>query len=447
MTRCMLGLEDGTVFSGESFGAAGTASGEVVFNTAMTGYQEILTDPSYCGQIVTMTAPLIGNYGVNLDDVESNGQHLSGFVVREASRMYSNHRATDALSGFLKAAGVVGLSGVDTRSLTKRLRERGALRGVISTEVLDPAALVSQAQSIPAMTGQNLVRRVMPDGEELWGSGQQSAVSSQHSALSGQRLLVRESRLPLTSAAAAVKGLAPPSAGIPSRETGRAQGPQERIPASSGDERGFSSQRIADATERGQVAGTAAGRSLSVVAVDCGIKRNILKSLVSAGCSVRVVPGSMSAEAILERKPDGILVGNGPGDPAAVEDTVTTLRGLIGRAPIFGICLGHQLLALALGAKTYKLKFGHHGANHPVLNLDTSRVEITSQNHGFAVDEASLQRVGGRPTHKSLYDGSLEGFACEDMRLFAVQYHPEASPGPHDSGYLFDAFVGLMNRR
>lgn len=361
MKRCALGLENGTVFFGQSFGATGTAFGEVVFNTAMTGYQEILTDPSYCGQIVTMTAPLIGNYGVNREDVESAGQHLSGFVIRELSRRHSNQRATDDLATYLESAGVIGIADVDTRALTKCLRERGALRGIISTEISDPRELVTRANATPEMTGLNLVQQVSPEGETTWSSND--------------------------------------------RDDG-----------------------------------------LNVIALDCGIKRNILNQLTTAGCSVSVVPGNTSAETILDRHPDGVLVGNGPGDPAAVTETVTTLRNLIGKVPIFGICLGHQMLALALGAKTYKLKFGHHGANHPVLNLDTGRVEITSQNHGFAVDKASLEQVGGRATHTNLYDHSLEGFASPKNRLFAVQYHPEAAPGPHDSGYLFDSFVELMRQ-
>ena len=359
--RCALGLEDGTVFVGHGFGSEGTATGEVVFNTALTGYQEILTDPSYCGQIVTMTTPLIGNYGVNAADSESAGQHLSGFVVREVARLHSNHRASGALDDFLRAAGVIGLAEIDTRALTKRLRTRGALRGVISTEIDDPVALVERARAAPEMVGRNLANRVMSADASDW-------------------------------------------------------------PCEEGASR------------------------LTVVALDCGIKHNILKQLNAAGCSVRVLPGDSSVEAILQNKPDGILVGNGPGDPAAVTQTVSTLRELVGQVPIFGICLGHQMLALALGARTYKLKFGHHGANHPVLNLDSRRVEITSQNHGFAVDRESLEQAGGRATHISLYDNSLEGFSCADKRLFAVQYHPEAAPGPHDSDYLFGQFVALMRR-
>jgi carbamoyl-phosphate synthase small subunit len=350
-------LEDGSVFVGQGFGATGTAVGEVVFNTAMTGYQEILTDPSYCGQIVTMTAPLIGNYGINQDDAESRGQHLSGFVVKELSRRVSNQRSNGDLDAYLRAAKVIGLAGVDTRSLTKRLRERGALRGVISTELSDPAQLVQRAKSAPEMSGQNLVEKVKPKEE-----------------------------------------------------------------------------RTCEAN----------GAALHVVAIDCGIKENILRQLTERGCSVRVVPSGSSAETILSSKPNGILAGNGPGDPAAVTETIQSMRKLIGRVPIFGICLGHQLLSLALGAKTYKLKFGHHGANHPVLNTDTGRVEITSQNHGFAVDIPSLETVGGRVTHINLYDKSLEGFAHLKKRVFAVQYHPEAAPGPHDSKYLFENFVRLM---
>jgi carbamoyl-phosphate synthase small subunit len=356
--RCALGLEDGSIFLGESFGATGTSAGEVVFNTAMTGYQEILTDPSYCGQIVTLTASQVGNYGVNPEDVESRGQHLAGFVIKELSRRVSNQRATLCLDDYLRQAGIIGLTGVDTRALTRRLREQGALRGVLSSEILDPAQLVTRARAISAMTGQNLVEKVMPDGEREY-------------------------------------------------------------------------------TANG-------GGTLHVVAIDCGIKENILRCLTQRGCRVRVVPPGTPSESVLSSRPDGVLAGNGPGDPAAVTETIDHMRRLIGRVPIFGICLGHQLLSLALGAKTYKLKFGHHGANHPVLNVDTGRVEITSQNHGFAVDVPSLEAVGGRVTHVNLYDKSLEGFAHPTQRVFAVQYHPEAAPGPHDSDYLFDHFVRLM---
>ena len=362
-TPCFLALEDGTFFAGHSFGASGTAEGEVVFNTAMTGYQEILTDPSYCGQIVTMTAPLIGNYGINTDDLESNGQHLSGFVIKELSRVFSNHRATGNLSDYLRSAGIIGLCGIDTRALTKRLREQGSLRGVISTEITDPAELVQRARNIPVMAGQNLVRKVMPNGEKIWSATKHLGSSD-----------------------------------------------------------------------------------LRVVALDCGIKHNILRSLAEQGCTVHVVPPTTSAENILEKRPHGVLAGNGPGDPEAVTDAITNLKKLLGKVPIFGICLGHQLLSLALGAKTYKLKFGHHGANHPVLNQDTGQVEITSQNHGFAVEVPSLEAVGGRVTHINLYDKSLEGFAHDKLKVFAVQYHPEAAPGPHDSVYLFDQFIDLMKK-
>ncbi len=406
-SRCYLGLEDGTVFAGEHFGAEGTTTGEVVFNTAMSGYQEILTDPSYCGQIVTMTMPQIGNYGVNKEDVESLPRHeeskagalrstealrspdalrstealrsqdglrsplyLSGFVVKELARRHSNYRATGDLHDYLRGAGVIGLSGVDTRSLTRRLRDRGSLRGVISTEFNDPAALVEMARAVVQMEGLNLVEKVQPTDELRYE----------------------------------------PDVG----QTGDRKAPLRST-------------------------------LHHIVAIDCGIKQNILRELNAAGCSVRVVPPTASVETILQSNPRGLLIGNGPGDPATVTDVIDTLRQLIGRLPIFGICLGHQLLALALGAKTYKLKFGHHGANHPVLNVDNGRVEITSQNHGFAVDIAGLEAVGGRVTHVNLYDRSLEGFAHADKRLFAVQYHPEAAPGPHDSRYLFEQFVAMLH--
>ncbi len=351
---CRLGLEDGSVFTGRGFGASGTAEGEVVFNTAMTGYQEILTDPSYCGQIVTMTAPQIGNYGINQQDAESRGTFLSGFVVKELSRRVSNQRATGDLDSYLRENGVIGLTGIDTRALTRRLRVLGALRGVLTTEMESATEIVARARGLATMDGQNLAVKVMPEGGFLVGD---------------------------------------PSLGR------------------------------------------------AVVALDCGIKSTIVKNIVARGNAVYVLRGDASLGQILELKPAGLLVGNGPGDPAAVSGTIDTLRSVLGRLPVFGICLGQQLLALALGATTYKLKTGHHGANHPVLDRETGRVEITSQNHGFAVDGNSLAAAGARATHVSLYDSSLEGFTHDDLAAFAVQYHPEASPGPHDSSYLFERFA------
>jgi carbamoyl-phosphate synthase small subunit len=367
MTRCVLAFEDGTVFTGKSFGAAGTASGEAVFHTGMTGYQEVLTDPSYTGQIVTMTYPLIGNYGVNVADAESSRVHLSGFVVKEPPTLHSNHRASQSLPDYLAERGVIGLCGVDTRAVTRTLRDHGALRAVISTEIGDADELVERARAIPLMAGQNLAARV---------AGHAASFASDASNL---------------------------SPGI--------------------------------------------GRRKRVVVLDCGVKFNILRSLTARGCDVTVLSGMTSAGAVLDESPDGVLVGNGPGDPEPVSETIDTLKGLIGRIPIFGICLGHQLLACALGAETYKLKFGHHGANHPVRNIATGRVEITSQNHGFAVETLSLERAGARPTHINLNDQSLEGFAHKDLPVFAVQYHPEAAPGPRDAAYLFDAFDRLIETK
>ncbi len=366
---CKLALEDGTVFRGTAFGADGTHDGEVCFNTSMAGYQEILTDPSYAGQIVTMTYPLIGNYGINLEDVESRGPQVEGFVVKELARRQSNFRATSSLDNYLRQNGIVAIQGVDTRAITRKLRIEGAMRGSISTEVLDDAALVARARIWPGLVGRDLVKGVAPREAFEW-------------------------------------------------------------------DRGFESSFAMDARRR---EGTH-----TVVALDCGMKQNILRNLVETGCKVTVLPPTTPPRAILERKPDGVFVSNGPGDPAAVSYAIDALRGLIGKVPIFGICLGHQLLGLALGAKTYKLKFGHRGGNQPVINLATRRVEITSQNHGFAVDTDSLVKVGGVPTHQNLNDATLEGFSHRDQPIFSVQYHPEASPGPHDATYLFDCFIDMM---
>jgi len=363
---CKLALEDGCIFTGLSVGASGTHTGEVVFNTAMTGYQEIFTDPSYCGQIVTMTFPLLGNYGTNTEDFESAHPHLAGVVLREVPRNPSSYRATQSLHEFLSERGIVGLAGIDTRALTRRTRIHGALRGVISTEVSDDLALVEMARASQPLTGVNLVQAVAPKESTPW-----------------------------------TQGLWHPAGGEGAPESVRCH----------------------------------------VVALDCGIKREILRHLVQCGCKVTVAPAETAPEIIRDLKPNGLLVGNGPGDPAAVTESIRTLTQLMGKVPMLGICLGHQLLSLALGAKTYKLKFGHHGANLPVINQQTGRVEITSQNHGFAVDAESLERVGGTVTHVNLNDGTLEGFLHRDHGIIAVQYHPEASPGPHDARGMFRRFV------
>ena len=379
MPRAALALEDGTVYVGESFGAAGTVSGEVCFNTSMTGYQEILTDPSYRGQILCMTAPQIGNYGVNAADVESDRLQMAGFVVREASRVASNFTATGGLGDYLARAGVVGLAGIDTRALVRRLRIRGAMTGVLSSEVLDPATLVGMAQSAPALVGRDLVREVMPQRPDEW-----------------LEPLAEEAR-PLRQPAAG--GILP--------------------------------------------AAVARGPAKHVVALDYGMKWNIARHLASQGCRVTVLPGKATAAEVLALAPDGVFLLNGPGDPEVLGYCVETVRGLVGKVPIFGICLGHQLLALACGAKTFKLKFGHRGANQPVMDLSTGQVEITSQNHGFAVDEATLPAVL-EVTHRNLNDGTIEGLRHTTAPAASVQYHPEAAAGPHDSAYLFDRFRAML---
>jgi carbamoyl-phosphate synthase small subunit len=402
---CKLALEDGTVFTGQAFGADGTHDGEVCFNTSMAGYQEILTDPSYAGQIVTMTYPLIGNYGVNVEDTESRHPQVEGFVIKELARRPSNFRATMSLDDYLTQHGVVAVQGVDTRAITRKLRIDGAMRGSISTEVLDDAALVERARAWPGLVGRDLVQTVAPREPSRWERGFESPFAIDRPG--------RSTRVPPAGWSGSA-GARIPSRTSPSPVSGCGTG----VPPVSG--------------------------RYNVVALDCGMKHNILRNLVETGCDVTVLPPDTPAHAILERKPDGVFVSNGPGDPEPVHYAIETLRGLAGKVPIFGICLGHQLLGLAMGAKTYKLKFGHRGGNQPVINLATRRVEITSQNHGFAVDTDSLVKVGGVPTHQNLNDGTLEGFSHRDQPIFSVQYHPEASPGPHDATYLFDCFIDMI---
>ncbi|HYO10065.1 MAG TPA: glutamine-hydrolyzing carbamoyl-phosphate synthase small subunit [Tepidisphaeraceae bacterium] len=366
-----LALEDGTVFTGRGFGAVGTTEGEVVFNTSMTGYQEILTDPSYAGQIVTMTYPLIGNYGINREDVESRKAQVAGFIIKELAPAYSNYRADTSLDEYLRANHIVGIEGIDTRALVRKLRINGAMNGVLSTEIADDATLLDRARKVRDMSGADLVCGVKPDKAYEWDEDQ------------------------------GIWGL----------------GKVER------------------------------GDGLHVVALDCGAKHNILRNLTERGIRVTVLPPETPADEILKHNPDGLFVSNGPGDPAAVDYAIRSLKQTAGKVPTFGICLGHQLLGLALGATTYKLKFGHRGGNQPVKNLDTGRVEITSQNHGFAVDKQSLEAAGGVVTHLNLNDDTVEGFRHKSLPLFSVQYHPEASPGPHDAAYLFDAFVEMMKSK
>ena len=373
--RAYLVLADGTVFEGEPFGARAVTTGEAVFTTTMTGYQEVLTDPSYTGQLVVMTAPEIGNTGVNAADAESvDGRpHVAGFVLRDASPLASNWRSEQTLDAYLAQHGIVAITGVDTRKLTRHLRDHGSQNGAIGPGPVE--ALLARAKAAPDMSGLDLVEKVTPAASYTFTEGRGSwRVSDPHA---------------------------------PSTTTTKA-------------------------------------REHHVVAIDYGVKKNILRCLVDAGCKVTVVPARTSAADILALAPDGVFLSNGPGDPAAVGYAVETLRGLLGKTPIFGICLGHQLLALALGGKTYKLKFGHRGANQPVKDLATGRIEITTQNHGFCVDLASLPK-NVESTHVHLNDGTSEGLAAKDLKAFSVQYHPEAAAGPHDSLYLFDRFTALMS--
>jgi len=384
--KAVLALEDGKVFEGWSFGAPGEHSGEVVFNTSMTGYQEVLTDPSYKGQIVTMTYPLIGNYGVNEEDLESTRPHVEGFVVKEHCPFPSNWRSQGSLSDFLSRFGIVGIEGVDTRALTKHLRTAGAMRGIISTEDLNASSLIDKARTSPLMAGSDWVRAVTCEAPYEWGFGEEQE----------------------------------------NRGRGTGLGLWE--------------------WGRGQVIPPTVQMEYRVVAMDFGMKHNIIRHLASRGSQVLVVPAKTRAEEILGMNPHGIFLSNGPGDPAALPSIMETVRQLLGKRPIFGICLGHQLLGLAMGGKTYKLKFGHRGANQPVKNLINGKVEITVQNHGFCVDSESLPPGQVQITHINLNDQSLEGMRHRWLPIFSVQYHPEASAGPHDASYLFDEFITLMDK-
>ncbi|MCK9172687.1 MAG: glutamine-hydrolyzing carbamoyl-phosphate synthase small subunit [Desulfuromonas sp.] len=367
--KALLALADGTVFAGSSIGAVGEATGEVVFNTSMTGYQEILTDPSYHGEIVTMTYPQIGNTGINLEDVESSHPHLAGFVVKECCQQPSNWRSCQTLDAYLKEKGIVGIEGIDTRALVRHIRSRGAQTGIISSVDLDPERLIEKARQAPGLIGRDLIREVTTAAPYRW----------------------RETPWLLESGYG-----------------------QQQEPA-----------------------------RFRVVAYDFGIKRNILRLLAAAGCDLTVVPATTSAAEVLALRPDGVFLSNGPGDPAPLTYAQQAIAELLGKVPLFGICLGHQLLAIALGGSTYKLKFGHRGGNQPVRQQDSGRVEITSQNHGFAVAADSLPEEV-RITHINLNDNTVEGLEHPRLAAFSVQYHPEASPGPHDARYLFGRFTALM---
>jgi carbamoyl-phosphate synthase small subunit len=376
--EAILALEDGRVWRGRGFGAQTDVVGEVVFNTSITGYQEILTDPSYCGQIVTMTYPLIGNYGVNIEDIESRKIFAEGFVVRELSRTVSNWRSGESLDEYLKKQNIPGISDIDTRSLVRHIRERGSMRGCLSTMQSSEEVVVAKARSAPEMIGLDLATVVSCKEPYVW-------TDSQGSAYGAPRLI-----------------FSPDAAKESIIET-----------------------------------------RFHVVAYDFGLKYNSLRSLATLGCRVTVVPAQTSAEDIMALKPDGIWLSNGPGDPEPLTGVIANLKKLIGRYPIFGICLGHQLMGLAVGGKTYKLPFGHHGGNQPVKDLTTGRVEITAQNHGFAVDADSLP-ADCEVTHINLNDNTVEGLRHKNYPVFSVQYHPEAAPGPHDASYLFTRFINLM---
>jgi carbamoyl-phosphate synthase small subunit len=375
----LLALEDGRIFPCRSFTGPGETSGEVVFNTSMSGYQEVLTDPSYSGQMVTMTYPLIGNYGVNTEDVESNQIQVAAFIIREYQQFPSNYRSTGLLADYLKDQNILGVDQLDTRALTRHIRTAGAMRAVLSTQAQDPQKLIQQAQQTPSMQGQNLASVVSTRTPYAWQNNQQVLIDTHIDQLGPQIWQTNTTKH-------------------------------------------------------------------KVIAFDFGIKYNIIRWLEEAGCEVIVVPATTPATVVKAMQPDGIFLSNGPGDPEPVTDAIATIRELLEYRPIFGICLGIQILSLALGGQTYKLKFGHRGINQPVKNLASGRIEITSQNHGFAVDMNSLKNVNAEITHVNLNDNTVEGFKHRQLPIFAVQYHPEASPGPHDAKYLFKEFATEMAR-
>ena len=369
--KALLVLADGKIYEGEHFGSEGEVEAEIVFNTSMSGYQEIITDPSYCGQMVVMTYPLIGNYGVNPEDFESDRPHLSGFIIKELSKVQSNWRSRGSLEEFLKETNVFGIQGIDTRALTRRIREKGAQQAILSTDTSDPQRLIEKVRKSPGLIGRDLVKEVTCKNAYDWNE-------SEWTIQSGKTKL----------------------------------------------------KEVKD-------------RPYNVLVYDFGVKRNILRKLTRAGCKVRVVPANLPADEVLATRPDGIFLSNGPGDPAAVPYAIDNVKTILGKVPVFGICLGHQILSLALNGKTYKLRFGHHGGNQPVLDVKSGKIEITSQNHGFAVEQNSFDSDVDI-TFLNLNDDTVEGIQHKSWPVFSVQYHPEASPGPHDSEHLFDKFVNLM---
>jgi carbamoyl-phosphate synthase small subunit len=414
-----LALEDGTIFTGIAFGATGEVDGEVCFNTSMTGYQEILTDPSYRGQIVCMTYPEIGNYGVNADDLESPKPHLAGFIVRQWSRRASNFRSQERLDEYLLRHGIPGIAGIDTRALVRRLRVGGAMKGILSHVDLNDQNLVAKAKASPGLVGRDLVREVVPSQPRVWDQKLHELARPNGKIAPGMPC-------------------AQPSVGMETNGIVDTESNGSMATGSSG----HGTRALSDSAHL-----TTDHRSpttdLHVVALDYGMKWNIARHLADMGCRVTILPGTARAAEILSYHPSGVFLSNGPGDPEPLDYAIDAIRGVLGKVPVFGICLGHQLLSLACGAKTFKLKFGHRGANQPVQNLDTGRVEITSQNHGFAVEEDSLP-ADLEITHRNLNDRTIEGLRHKSLPAFCVQYHPEASAGPHDSAYLFRQFYDLM---